>query len=156
MGQGTHAHTLQIRRIVLDTNCLLMSLPKASPYRRVWDSFLSGEITLCVSNDIIEEYLEILTQKTNHYVADNVVSTIINRKNVRLVTPYFKLHIIKEDEDDNKFVDCAFAAGVDCIVSNDAHFNALKKVGFPTIPVLRLEEFTTLLTRNHNINRPNA
>ncbi len=29
-----------MRKIVLDTNCLLMSLPKPSPYRCVWDAFL--------------------------------------------------------------------------------------------------------------------
>lgn len=127
--------------IVLDTNCLLMSLPKASPYRCVWDAFLHGSLGLCVPNEIIEEYLEILTRKTNYLIADNVVLTMINRKNTKLVTPSFKLHLIGNDEDDNKFVDCAFAAGASCIVSNDSHFNVLKRVGFPKIPVLHLEAF---------------
>lgn len=134
-------------RIVLDANCLLMSLPKASPYRRVWDAFLDGEITLCVSNDIVEEYLEIISRKTNYLIADNVVSTILNRRNVRLVAPSFKLHIIKADEDDNKFIDCAFAAGALCIVSNDAHFNVLKKIAFPKIKVLRLEAYAKMLEK---------
>ena len=42
-----------------------MSLPKISPYRMIWDEFLKGQLILCVSNEIIEEYMEILTQKTN-------------------------------------------------------------------------------------------
>lgn len=75
-----------------------------------------------MSNDIVEEYLEIISRKTNYLIADNAVSTILNRRNVRLVAPSFKLHIIEADEDDNKFMDCAFAAGALCIVSNDAHF----------------------------------
>ena len=54
-----------MRKIVLDTNCLLMSLPKISPYRMIWDELLKGQLILCVSNEIIEEYMEILTQKTN-------------------------------------------------------------------------------------------
>lgn len=127
--------------IVLDTNCLLMSLPKASPYRCVWDDFLHGSLGLCISNEIIEEYVEIITKKTNYLVADNVVSTIINRRNTKLITPSFKLHLIESDEDDNKFVDCAFAGGASCIVTNDSHFNVLNRVGFPKIPVLRLETF---------------
>lgn len=45
-----------MRKIVLDTNCLLMSLPKISPYRMIWDEFLKGQLILCVSNEIIEEY----------------------------------------------------------------------------------------------------
>lgn len=132
-------------RIVLDTNCLLMSLPKASPFRCVWDAFLNGEITLCVSNDIIEEYLEILSEKINYPIADNVVSTILNRKNVMFFAPSFKMHLIKADEDDNKFVDCAFAAGASCIVSNDSHFKVLNTITFPKIVVLRLEVYAKML-----------
>ena len=35
-----------MRKIVLDTNCLLISLPKISPYRIVWDAFLRGSYQL--------------------------------------------------------------------------------------------------------------
>ena len=114
-----------MRKIVLDTNCLLMSLPRISPYRKIWDDFLKGKLTLCVTNEIIEEYLEIIEQKTNANIASNVVSVILSQKNVEFVTPYYKLHLINADEDDNKFVDCAFTAGASCIVSNDAHFKIL-------------------------------
>ncbi len=65
-----------MRRVVLDTNCLLMSIPKISPYRPLWDSSLSGNLTLCVSNEIIEEYWEIVSRKTNVRIANNIVSTI--------------------------------------------------------------------------------
>lgn len=139
-----------MKRIVLDTNCLLMSLPKASPYRCVWDAFLKGEITLCISNDIIEEYLEILAQKTTFLIANNVVSTILNRGNVEFVTPFYKLHLIQADEDDNKFVDCAFAANASCIVSNDAHFRILKEIAFPKIIVLDIQTFVAEISENGN------
>ena len=56
------------------------------------------------------------------------MSVILSQKNVEFVTPYYKLHLIHADEDDNKFVDCAFAAGASCIVSNDAHFKILNEV----------------------------
>ena len=71
-----------MRKIVLDTNCLLMSLPRISPYRKIWDDFLKGKLTLCVTNEIIEEYLEIIEQKTNANIASNVVSVILSQKNV--------------------------------------------------------------------------
>ena len=67
-----------MRKIVLDTNCLLMSLPKISPYRMIWDEFLKGQLILCVSNEIIEEYMEILTQKTNSEIANNIVSLLLS------------------------------------------------------------------------------
>lgn len=40
-----------MRKVVLDTNCLLMSIPKISPYRRIWDDFLGGKIVLCVTDN---------------------------------------------------------------------------------------------------------
>ena len=134
-----------MRKIVLDTNCLLMSLPKISPYRMIWDDFLKGKLTLCVTNEIVEEYLEILSQKTTPEIASNVVSVILSQTNVEFVTPYYKMHLIQADEDDNKFVDCAFVAGASCIVSNDAHFKILNEINFPKIFVLKIKEFIDLL-----------
>ena len=139
-----------MRKIVLDTNCLLMSLPKISPYHRIWDEFLEGRLTLCVTNDIIEEYLEILSQKTTSQIASNVVSVILSQKNVEFVTPYYKMHLIEADEDDNKFVDCAFTAGASCIVSNDAHFKVLERIDFPKILVLKIRDFVSLLSGLNN------
>ena len=136
---------MQVRKIVLDTNCLLMSIPKISTYRVIWDDFLNGSLTLCVSNEIVEEYLEILTIKTSYEIACNVVSVILSRPNVEFITPYYKLHLIQADEDDNKFVDCAFSAGASCIVSNDAHFRILENVDFPKIIVMRIQDFIQIL-----------
>ena len=122
-----------------------MSIPKISPYRVIWDDFLNGSLTLCVSNEIVEEYLEILTIKTSYEIACNVVSVILSRPNVEFITPYYKLHLIQADEYDNKFVDCAFSAGASCIVSNDAHFRILENVDFPKIIVMRIQDFIQIL-----------
>lgn len=138
-----------MKKIVLDTNCLLMSLPRVSPYRYLWDSFLKGEITLCVSNEIIEEYLEILSQKVGERIANNVIELIVNRSNVEFVNPTFRFGLIKSDVDDNKFVDCAIVAGALCIVSNDAHFRELADIPFPKVTVFTLLEFMSIL-RNWN------
>ena len=80
------------------------------------------------------------------------MSVILSQKNVEFVTPYYKLHLIHADEDDNKFVDCAFAAGASCIVSNDAHFKVLNEVEFPRIIVQNIKDFVKLLLRNLDDN----
>ena len=49
--------------VVVDTNCLLQIIPRHSPYRPIWDAFLSGCFDLCVSNEILDEYQEILGQQ---------------------------------------------------------------------------------------------
>ena len=54
---------------------------------------------------------------------------------------YYDLGLIPEDEDDNKFVNCAIAANAQHIVSNDGHFQGLKTVEFPQVSVLTVDEF---------------
>jgi len=96
---------------------------------------------LCVSNDILNEYQEVLEQQITPTVAENVVLLILNKPNVRFVDPYFRLGLITADPDDNKFVDCAFAADADYLVSEDNHFNVLKTIPFPRLNLVTLEEF---------------
>lgn len=53
--------------------------------------------------------------------------------------------LIDADKDDNKFVDCAFSANVQFIVTNDRHFNILSQYNFPKINLIRIEAFADLL-----------
>lgn len=127
--------------VVIDTNCLLQIIARKSPYRPIWDAFLTGRFDLCVSNEILEEYQEILGQQITPTIAENVVLLILNRENVRLVDPHFRMRLITADPDDNKFVDCAFAAGADYLVSEDNHFNVLRATPFPQLNLITLDEF---------------
>ena len=108
---------------------------------------------MCVSTDILEEYAEIITQKTSVEVAANVIHLLLENQYVELVNPYFSLHLIEEDHDDDKFVDCAFAANATFIVSEDKHYNVLKDIDFPKLLVLKLKEFLDLLQSDdkHNV-----
>ena len=127
--------------VVIDTNCLLQIIARKSPYRPIWDAFLAGHYDLCVSNEILDEYQEILGQKITPTVAENIVLLILNQENVQLVDPHFRMGIITADPDDNKFVDCAFAAGADYLVSEDSHFNVLRTTFFPKLNLVTLDEF---------------
>ena len=127
--------------VVIDTNCLLQIIARKSPYRPIWDAFLAGRFDLCVSNEILDEYQEILGQQITPTIAENVVLLILNQQNVQLVDPHFRMGIITTDPDDNKFVDCAFAAGADYLVSEDAHFKVLHQIPFPQLNLVTLDEF---------------
>ena len=132
-------------RIVLDTNALIQSVPSRSRYHGVWDSLVEGKNTLCVSNEIIMEYLEILQRLTDHDTAETIVKTIINSKFVEFVTPYYNFGLITQDPDDNKFVDCAIAANARFIVTNDHHYDILKEINYHHVDVINLEDFMKLL-----------
>ena len=133
--------------VVIDTNCLLQIIARKSPYRPIWDAFLAGRFDLCVSNEILEEYQEILSQQITPTVAENVVLLILNQKNVQLVDPHFRMNVITADPDDNKFVDCAIAANAKYIVTEDHHFDVLKDIPFPHIEVISIEQFLDMLIR---------
>ncbi|MBQ6307934.1 MAG: putative toxin-antitoxin system toxin component, PIN family [Bacteroidales bacterium] len=133
------------RKIVLDTNCLVASLSRHSQYYPVWKGLQTDQYVLCLTNDILEEYEEIIGHKTSAEVARNVVSLLLKSKNVEFVDAYFKWRLIEADHDDDKFVDCAFAANATYIVSDDKHFDILEKISFPKISVLKLQEFLRIL-----------
>ena len=127
--------------VVIDTNCLLQIISRKSPYRPIWDAFLDGHYQLCVSNEILDEYQEILEQQITPTVAENIVLLILNKTNTVLVDPHLRMGIITADPDDNKFVDCAFAAGADYLVSEDSHFDVLRNTPFPQLNLVTLDEF---------------
>jgi predicted nucleic acid-binding protein len=78
-------------------------------------------------------------------VAKNVIDLLLKSKNVEYITPHFKFRLIEADHDDDKFVDCAFAANATYIVSDDSHFEVLKEIQFPKLLVLKLKKFLELL-----------
>ena len=128
-------------RIVLDTNCLVAALARHSEFYPIWKGLQDGQYTLCVTNEIIEEYQEIIGRKTSAIVAENVVNLLLKSEHVMFVDTYFRLQLIEVDPDDNKFVDCAFAADATYIVSDDKHFDVLKDIPFPRILVLKIRVF---------------
>ena len=136
-----------MRNLVVDTNCLIQIISRHSPFRPIWDAFVAGKYCLCVSNEILEEYQEIIEQQTTARIAENVILFLLNKRNVKFVDPHFRMGLITEDPDDNKFVDCAFASNASFIVSDDTHYNVLHDVSFPKIAVIKLREFLNQITR---------
>ena len=137
-----------MRHVVVDTNCLLRMIPLRSKYRSVWEAFLNEEYIICISNDILSEYLEILTQKVNHTFAVRIIHAIIKSNSIKFYDPHYHFALISRYPDDNKFVDCAIVASADYLVSEDNHFNVLKDIPFPKVNVITLEQFQNDLQSN--------
>ena len=128
-------------KLVLDTNCLIQCLPRRSEFHPIWISLMNGQNELCITNEILEEYSEIIGKLINAEIADYVIGSIINCPFVQCVEPYYHFHLIEADPDDNKFVDCALAIGASYIVSNDHHYDILKTIDYPKIDVIGIKEF---------------
>lgn len=106
---------------------------------------MAGRISLCVNSDILNEYEEILAEKTNAEIARNVVRAIMRLHTTIFQQVYFHFGLIEADPDDNKFVDCAVAVDAEYIVTNDAHFNILKQIEWPRLTIIDIKEFTRQL-----------
>jgi uncharacterized protein len=128
-------------RIVLDTNSLLVSIGRKSKYRPIFDALLEGKIKLLISSEIINEYVEKLEEKANAIVAENVANLLLRSPDVEKIEIHFKWSLITQDADDNKFVDCALNGKANFLVTDDKHFNVLKRIGFPPIEIIRTQAF---------------
>ena len=127
-------------RLVLDTNSLIQCVSRRSRYHNLWLSFLDGRNTLCVSNDILDEYAEILERKTSHKFSELVLGVIANNPFTLFVTPYYHFKLIVADPDDDKFVDCAVAGNAKYIVTEDSHYNVLQHIDFQKVDIIRLDD----------------
>lgn len=128
-------------RVVIDSNALIQILGAHSKYNLLWQRFVESQFVLCISNEILMEYEEMLKQKSSATAADMFLKMISIMPNVIYKEPFYQYGLIEEDVDDNKFVDCALASGAVYIVTDDKHFNVLKRIPFPKMDVCTLEEF---------------
>ncbi|HAA16743.1 MAG TPA: putative toxin-antitoxin system toxin component, PIN family [Cytophagales bacterium] len=132
-------------KVVLDTNVLLISIPKASKFRPILNALRANRFSLAVSNEILMEYGEILEAKMSPQISTNILNAIWALPNIESTQVYYHWGLIMNDPDDNKFVDCAVAANADYLVTNDRHFDLLHSVDFPPIQVVSANQFLELI-----------
>ena len=132
-------------KCVIDTNVLIVSISEFSKYHWMYRLIIEGKIQVYITNEILMEYEEKLTDKLGADTAMNVVRTLLDLENVFLINVYFKLDLIKADTDDNKFVDCAFTSNAQVLISNDKHFRILNTIAFPKINLATLEKFKEMI-----------
>lgn len=135
--------------IVLDTNCLIQILPRPTEHRWLYDAILQGQITLSLSHEIILEYEETIDEFFgSKALGGNVARTLLELPKTKRAEIYYNWQIIEKDPDDNKYVDCAVASNADYIITNDRHFKVLKKVPFPKITCLTLEQIKKVFEKS--------
>ncbi|MBK8563389.1 MAG: putative toxin-antitoxin system toxin component, PIN family [Saprospiraceae bacterium] len=135
-------------RVILDTNVLLVSLPRHSQFRPIYDALREGKFELGVSTNILLECEEVFTKKNGLVHTDFVFKELENLDNIFKQNIHFHWNLIHSDPDDNIFSDCAFAFRADYLVTNDSDFNVLKKVDFPKVNVINADQFLEILKQS--------
>ena len=139
-------------RIVLDTNCLLVSVQEYSDFFWLWQAFRDKKFILCYTDEILNEYQEVLARYYSDALAKYVIDAILNAPHAEQIIVYYNWRLITADPDDNKFVDCAFSANANYIVSNDRHFKVLKDIDFPKINIITINKFKGKILPSQNVN----
>ncbi|GJM36525.1 MAG: hypothetical protein DHS20C18_55260 [Saprospiraceae bacterium] len=134
-------------RVVIDTNILLVSISDRSKHHWVYKSLLDQKYEMAISNSILNEYEEKIGQHWHPEVAQTVIRTLLELPNVIPTLINFEFGLIAKDPDDNKFVDCAVASNARYLVSNDNDFSILKRIDFPKIAVIKMEEFKEVVEK---------
>lgn len=129
-------------KIVLDTNCLLVIVPKQSKFRSLFDSILSGKLKLIITTEILLEYEEQLSIFYSPQYANLIINAICNLPQTIEVNPiYFNWLLIQNDNDDNKFIDAYISGQAEYLITNDKHFKEISKIEFPKIRCTKLLDF---------------
>jgi putative PIN family toxin of toxin-antitoxin system len=132
-------------RAIIDTNCLIASIPPKNEEYWLYLAFRRKMFEWVISNEIMLEYEEQLSDFYSPHTADLVMNILLTASNVLRAEPFIRWRLIKKDPDDDKFADLAISANVNYLVTNDKHFNVLKYVPFPTVKVVSLAEFKIIL-----------
>jgi uncharacterized protein len=133
-------------KAVIDTNIIVASISRKSPYRIITDKLFEGGFQLVVSTEILLEYEEKMAEIFSPETADNFISALLLLPYVIRAEPLFFSRLLP-DSDDNKFLDIYYSSQADCLVTNDKHFAPLKKIRLPQHHVLNIHEFIKLLKR---------
>jgi putative PIN family toxin of toxin-antitoxin system len=115
-------------RVVIDTNVFVSSFFGGNP-RKIIDLWKNGSIVLCLSQEIIEEYLAVLNRLglDNTKEISNLTRLFAEGYNSIFSAKTSKLEVVKEDVEDNKFLECAVALNSKIIVSGDKHLTSIRK-----------------------------
>jgi putative PIN family toxin of toxin-antitoxin system len=112
-------------KVVLDTNVLVSAfLKKGSAPAAILTLAEEGDIYLCVSRAVMEEYEGVLQRDKFRPFGQRAVEYLRKaRKRFIWVAPAERITAAKDDPEDNKFLECAVAARADYLVSgNVRHF----------------------------------
>ncbi len=138
-------------KIVLDTNVLINSFLRKSKNYWIWKALEAEQLTLCVTTDILLEYEEIIGRYyEDAQLASYVLDALQLMPNLIYVRKDIFFRLIPQDEDDEKFADCAIIVSADYLVTNDHHYNPLKKLPFPIIKIVNEDEFRDVFDAYYN------
>lgn len=127
-------------RVVIDTNIFVSSFFGGKP-KKIIDLWKNEKITLCLSNAILDEYVDVLNRigMKNESEIEELLSLFSKGFNLLFTTKTPKINIVKNDPDDDKFIECAVALKADAVITGDKEVFSIKE--YKGIKILTPQQF---------------
>jgi uncharacterized protein len=112
-----------MQKIVIDTNVVVSSLIQRNyPYLIINDFFLEDKFQLCVSDELLAEYYEVLARPKfskfqDFFIKAESLLADIEAKSIKFI-PTIKLDLIS-DKDDNMILELADECNADFIITGN-------------------------------------
>ena len=104
-------------RVVIDTNVFVSSFFGGNP-RKIIDLWKRGQVTLCLSGAVLDEYLEVLRRfGLPEGDLESLLSLFAKGVHILFTTKVPSLRVVKQDPDDDKFVACAVALNAEAVIT---------------------------------------
>ena len=114
-------------RVVADTNIFISALNFGGTCDEVLSLARRNRIVIFVSPPILQEIQGVLRVKFGWSASKTREALNAIRAFTRLVAPQKSIHIIKEDEPDNRILECALEARATAVVTGDGHLRKLHR-----------------------------
>ncbi|SEJ02249.1 PIN domain-containing protein [Dyadobacter sp. SG02] len=114
-----------MQKVIIDTNVFVSALIQRSyPYLIVRDLFIEERIQLCISDELLAEYYEVLSRPKfsrfpDFFIRAEGLLADIDRRGVKYY-PTTKINLIA-DQDDNKILELASECQADFIVTGNTN-----------------------------------
>ena len=127
-------------KVVIDTNIFVSSFFGGNP-RKIVDLWRDGKITLCLSKDILDEYIEVLQRigLKGGVEIQELLSLFAKGFNILFTTKTLHIRTVKDDPEDDKFIECAVALKAEAIITGDKALKAMN--GYMGIKILTPQQF---------------
>ncbi len=127
-------------KVVIDTNVFISSFFGGNP-KRIIDLWKNEEVVLCLSKDVLDEYVDVLQRVglKDESEIEELLSLFAKGFNISFTTKTPKLKVVRDDPDDDKFIECAVALKADVIITGDKALRTLRE--YMGIRILAPQEF---------------
>lgn len=131
-------------KVILDTNVIVSGIFWKGASEKVLYAWADDKFKLVLSSGIITEIIKTLMNFKIKLPFDEILLWLsILLWKAELVEPEERIDVIKDDPDDNKFIEAAIEGNANYIVSQDKHLLNIKE--YRGIKIILPEEFIKVI-----------